>query len=62
MSEQCIRCTMHSAVIRGYDVAPAELKPTIMAVAKLEVAAIERRRGKRKPKPAGRRPNVGRAS
>ncbi len=41
---------------RNYDHAPAELKPVIMAVAKLEHAATERRRGKRDPKPAGRRP------
>lgn len=43
---------------RDYDAAPAELKPTIMAVARLEVAAIDRRRGKGKPKRAGRRPHV----
>lgn len=43
---------------RDYDAAPADLKPTIMAVAKLELAVIERRRGKRKPKPAGRRPRA----
>ncbi|MES0168220.1 HNH endonuclease [Mesorhizobium sp. M0027] len=41
---------------RGYDNAPAELKPTIMAIAELEVAALERARGKREPKPVGRRP------
>ena len=32
---------------RGYDEAPAELKPTIMAVAKLEHGARERQRGAR---------------
>lgn len=31
---------------RDYDAAPAELKPTIMAVAKLENAALERRRSR----------------
>lgn len=39
---------------RGYDGAPDELKPTIMAVAKLEHAALTRRRGEREPKPTGR--------
>lgn len=42
---------------RDYDNAPAELKPTILAIAKLEVEAIERRNGRRDSKPAGRRPN-----
>lgn len=42
---------------RGYDTAPADLKPTILAVAKLEQAAREARTG-RKPAPGrpGRRP------
>lgn len=31
---------------RGYDTAPAEIKPTIMAIAKLEHAAREARKGK----------------
>jgi hypothetical protein len=41
---------------RDYDHAPAQLKPTILALAELEIAALQRKRGQRQPKPAGRRP------
>lgn len=39
---------------RRYDAAPAELKPTIMAVAKLEHGLREKTRGPKTPKPIGR--------
>ncbi|TGT72928.1 HNH endonuclease [bacterium M00.F.Ca.ET.159.01.1.1] len=41
---------------RDYDHAPDQLKPTILALAELEIAALERRRGKREPKRPGRPP------
>ena len=40
---------------RGYESAPAELKPTIMAVAKLEHAVREKTRPARPARPTGRR-------